>query len=107
MTKKSLLTFALALLSLTGIQAADRVYQVTSPSGEIRLEVSVGEEIAWSVSREATTVLTPSPLSMTLTDGTNAHRAARDYKREETVLPADGIVQLHMAPGGGWVAIIR
>ena len=81
MTKKSLLTFALALLSLTGIQAADRVYQVTSPSGEIRLEVSVGEEIAWSVSRDATTVLTPSPLSMTLTDGPNAHRAARDYKR--------------------------
>lgn len=38
-------------------------------------------------------------------DGVNADRAARDYKRTvEAFTP--GKVNLHMAPGGGWVAII-
>ena len=40
-------------------------------------------------------------------DGANAHRAARDYKREVLPFPADGKVTLHMAPGGGWAAVIR
>jgi Glycoside hydrolase 97. len=39
-------------------------------------------------------------------DGINADRAARDYKKVLTELPADGQVKIHMAPGGGWAAII-
>ena len=39
-------------------------------------------------------------------DGVNAHRAAQDYKKVTKDLPADGKVQIHMAPGGGWVAKI-
>ena len=39
-------------------------------------------------------------------DGVNAHRAARDYAKEEkTVVPGDRL-KFHMAPGGGWVAKI-
>ena len=39
-------------------------------------------------------------------DGANAHRAARDYAKEElSVRPGDKL-KLHMAPGGGWVAKI-
>ena len=40
-------------------------------------------------------------------DGVNAHRAARDFKREVTAFPASGKVTVKMAPGGGWVAVIR
>ena len=40
-------------------------------------------------------------------DGVNAGRSAQDYKREEAVLPADGKFTCKMAPGGGWVAVIR
>jgi len=40
-------------------------------------------------------------------DGANAHRAARDYKREWIPFPEDGKVTLQMAPGGGWAAILR
>ena len=40
-------------------------------------------------------------------DGVNADRAAQDYRREEAVLPADGKINCKMAPGGGWVAVIR
>ena len=39
-------------------------------------------------------------------DGINAHRAAQDYKKTAMDLPIDGKVQIHMAPGGGWVAKI-
>ena len=40
-------------------------------------------------------------------DGANAHRAGRDFRQEEQTVPADGKVRLHMAPGGGWAAVIR
>jgi alpha-glucosidase len=40
-------------------------------------------------------------------DGANAHRAARDYRRQFADVPADGKVTVHMAPGGGWAAILR
>lgn len=35
-------------------------------------------------------------------DGVNAHRAARDYKRETLRLQSDGKLKLHLAPGGGF-----
>ena len=38
-------------------------------------------------------------------DGINADRAARDYKRTVSDF-TPGKVNIHMAPGGGWVAII-
>lgn len=40
-------------------------------------------------------------------DGINADRAARDYKKVTFTMPADGKVKIHMAPGGGWAAIIK
>ena len=39
-------------------------------------------------------------------DGVNAHRNAQDYKKVSAKLPIDGKYQIHMAPGGGWVAKI-
>ena len=40
-------------------------------------------------------------------DGANAYRAASDYKKETIKLPADGKLTVHMAPGGGFAALIR
>ena len=39
-------------------------------------------------------------------DGLNAEKAARDYKHETVAVPVDGKVSIHMASGGGWVAVI-
>jgi alpha-glucosidase len=39
-------------------------------------------------------------------DGINADRAGRDYRKTSADIPADGMVKIHMAPGGGWVAKI-
>ena len=35
-------------------------------------------------------------------DGANAHRIARDYKKTKTDVPAEGHMDIHMAPGGGF-----
>lgn len=43
----------------------------------------------------------------TFRDGVNADKAARDYKREMVTIPDDGFLTIHLAPGGGWVAVIR
>ena len=40
-------------------------------------------------------------------DGANAHRAARDFRHEQAEFPADGMLNVKMAPGGGWAAVIR
>jgi len=48
-----------------------------------------------------------SPLMEIFRDGANAHRAARDFTQEWKDFPADGKVTVKMAPGGGWVAVIR
>ena len=37
------------------------------------------------------------------TDGVNAHRAARDYKKSEVKVSADGKMKVSLAPGGGFV----
>lgn len=39
-------------------------------------------------------------------DGKNAHRAARDYKKEVIDIPANRKIEINMAPGGGYVAKI-
>ena len=39
-------------------------------------------------------------------DGVNAGKVARDFKRVEETLPADRKLAAHLAPGGGYVAII-
>ena len=39
-------------------------------------------------------------------DGVNADRAAEDYKHSSLKLESGDKVQVHMAPGGGWTAIL-
>ena len=40
-------------------------------------------------------------------DGANAHRVARDFAHEELVADLSRPLQIHLAPGGGWVGILR
>jgi alpha-glucosidase len=40
-------------------------------------------------------------------DGANAYRLARDYKKVVSSLPADRKLTVHMAPGGGFAAIVK
>ena len=40
-------------------------------------------------------------------DGTNAAKEATDYRRTECTLTSTDRLDIHLAPGGGWTAIIR
>ncbi len=55
--------------SAAGLQAADKVYKLQSPSGELCVEITAGRQLSWCVSMLGTRVLEPSALSMTLSDG--------------------------------------
>lgn len=43
----------------------------------------------------------------TFADGVNAHKQATDYKLSTSAVKAGDTVNFHMAPGGGWVAILE
>jgi alpha-glucosidase len=40
----------------------------------------------------------------TFQDGANAERAARDFKQVSAKAPANRLLQIHLAAGGGWAA---
>ena len=62
------------------VRAADKQYILQSPSGELAVEVCAGTQTTWTVSMGGTRVLEPSPLSMTLEDGTVFGRDVRVKK---------------------------
>ncbi|MBR1498576.1 MAG: glycoside hydrolase family 97 protein [Bacteroidaceae bacterium] len=62
---KRFLLLSLALLSLAcGSFAADKMEALTSPSGNIRLEVTVGERLTYSAFRGSEQILKDCPLSL-------------------------------------------
>lgn len=69
--KRFLFSIAAAFLfAATPSFAKDVNYRVTSPDGHISATVMVGEDIRYSVSRNEQTLITPSTISMDLSDGT-------------------------------------
>ena len=68
------------LLAAEG-HAADKVYRLQSPSGELAVEISTGSETRWCVEKDGVRVLEPSTLSMTLEDGTVFGRDVKVKKR--------------------------
>ena len=42
-----------------------------------------------------------------LADGINADREATDYKHTYRQVTSDDKLQIHLAPGGGWTAIVE
>ena len=64
--------FATALcigLVLLGHAQKTPSYELTSPDGTIRVTIATGSRVQWSVKHGTTTVLAPSPLSLTLESG--------------------------------------
>ena len=66
---KRIALFLLTLLTALTLTAKDRSYKVVSPSGKIETEITVGSAVNYGISYEGRTVLEPSPVSMTLSDG--------------------------------------
>lgn len=60
---------SLAAACLLALPAYSQEYSETSPDGRLRLEVEVGNEIRWSLSKDGDAVLAPSAVSLRLADG--------------------------------------
>ena len=69
--KKSHLAFFAALMIPAGLSAAPKHYQLSSPDGDIRLDVNVGEKITYTLSHKDDTMIAESPVSMSLEDGSS------------------------------------
>ena len=57
------------LLSGTSLSANSGDYSLTSPDGHITVNVAVGNDIKYSISRDGKVLIAPSAISMNLSDG--------------------------------------
>ncbi len=64
--------FTAVLLSMAAfaVQAAPKSFSLSSPDGKLNVSVEVGQNVAYSLSHGGMAVLSPSEISMTLSDGT-------------------------------------
>lgn len=67
--KKILLVLLSAVMAISA-GAAAKNYSVSSPDGSLVVKISTGAQLQWSVIKDGKSVLEPSTISMTLTDGT-------------------------------------
>ena len=77
--KKTLLAIAISIISVVA-SAAPKQYTLTSPDGTVAVNVNIAGTIQYSVSVDGNEILAPSPLSMTLTDGT-AYNGQAKFKK--------------------------
>lgn len=61
---------AVLLAALPLWASAQKTVEVTDPSGKVKVSVTIGKDIAYAVTHEDDVMIAPSPISMTLEDGT-------------------------------------
>ena len=112
---------ALGMLLMTASAAfSATTYDITSPDGRLKAEINVDRTLDYSISLDGRTVLDPSPLSMTLENGTvwgvEPKLAKVSRKTVDTTLPtpfyrADEIEERYNAATldfkGGWSVEFR
>lgn len=72
--------FIVAALAVCGIAAGvvnAKEYTLSSPDGHVRLTVDAGKRLTWSLMHDSTTVIAPSPISLSL-DGKGARRVTSE-----------------------------
>lgn len=85
--------WAIALLAIAPVCAnAQKVFELKDPTGKVQVNVTVGDELTYSVLHEGDVMIGASPISMTLTDGTVFGKEPRlrkkSYKTEnQTIYP--------------------
>ena len=78
------LLLMLGLACIPATLAAQKIYSLSSPDGNLRTTVTVGEEIRVALDAGDTPLLAPSPVSMTLEDGEVLGRNARVVRAEKS-----------------------
>ena len=67
--KAILASFVVITATLLPSSAKDAIYKVTSPDGHLTATVSIGKTVTYSLARDAVSLIEPSEISMTLSDG--------------------------------------
>jgi len=70
MNKKNLTFLCLTFTVFTSFAQSPKKNQLKSPDGAISLTVTSEKGISWSVNHQSTEIITPSEISITLSDGT-------------------------------------
>lgn len=83
--KKVYLFFAFLIVA-SALRAARNNETLSSPDGRIKVTVSIGEELTYTVVRDGKTLLSPSALSMSLSDGEVWGRNARLMSGKRTAV---------------------
>lgn len=81
---KKLIRLLILTLMISQAQAAGRPHLLTSPDGRLKVTVEIGQNLTWSVQHENTPVISASPLSVTLTNGTQWGVNPRLIKKKAT-----------------------
>lgn len=67
---KKFIVFLALLLSINFLQAQKtKAYRLLSPDGKFQISVVTGETISWSVQKEAQSIIAPSSVTITLSNG--------------------------------------
>ena len=64
------LTASILALTMPLLAMAEKTSTLTSPDGKLKVEVTSGSKVTYSVTYDGTEILKPSEISMTLSDGT-------------------------------------
>lgn len=60
----------LSVFATIGVSAAAKTYTVSSPDKSVKIDVTVGDKITYTVSKNGNVMIAPSEISMTLGNGT-------------------------------------
>jgi alpha-glucosidase len=67
--KKAIILVSAVLFSFISYSQKKQNFQLVSPNGKIEITISLSDKITWAVAHEKETVLSASPMSMTLSEG--------------------------------------
>ncbi len=70
MLKRLFLSAIALIITGTVFAASVKNYSLLSPDGKVEVRAQVGTTVSWSLSVDGKEIISPSPLSMTLSDGT-------------------------------------
>ena len=120
MTRLPLSMLALCLCASAANAQQPKDYRVKSPDGHLTLTLRAGTDLTWSVDHDATPVITPSSIALTLQSGEvlGANPKVRGTKPasvNETITPvlykkatiADRYNQLTVTMSGGYAIVLR
>ena len=85
-SKYSGIFFACILLIISIPVFAQRNFEITSPNGKLKADISVSDRITYTLKHESTEILSTSPISMTLAPGETLGKSPKGVKAKRSMV---------------------